>query len=218
MTGWSCRPRVGAWSSYGRIVLIVLGVVGGALAFFGLRARPGRGRRRILADANILFWQGEYALDRRRAASSRSSGRGPERRTRTASRANAYWSGDFKTWIVEHRTALNGAKPGHSPTPSSGASRRRGDKQYAEATAPLPELVPSSTANPRPTSLSPPRAARSGRSQGRGDQAPTAPGRRIRRDDARELGADPDRRAHGRALTRFAGAPPGPPAVPRIPS
>ena len=130
-----------AWTRYGRIVLLVSGVAvaGGVLAFFGLRAR-GRAEDQAanrLADANLLFWQGEYkrSADVAKVVGEQWPGTPSGRDAHRLAGDDAFWSNDYKTAIAEYRTYLQGAKPGllTDAVKRSLASALESDRQYAEA-------------------------------------------------------------------------------------
>jgi tetratricopeptide (TPR) repeat protein len=129
------------WGSYGRIVLIVVGVLvaAGGLAYFGLRARAKAedAAANRLADANLLFWQGEYkrSTDVAQLVGEQWPGTPSGKDSHRLAGDDAFWVGDFKTAISEYRTALNGAKPGllTDAVKRSLAAALECDKQYPEA-------------------------------------------------------------------------------------
>src|ERR1041384_3246881 len=134
------------WASYGRIIL---GVVGGAavvavLGFFMLRSRATSEEQASgkLAEATVLFWQGQY--DRSIDIAKQVAQQFPS--TRSGNDAHrligddAYWNGmlrsepsDYKTAVTENRAYLAHEKTG----PLASAARRslayslESDKQYA---------------------------------------------------------------------------------------
>ena len=92
----------GFWSNYGRILLIALGVIVavGAVSYFMLQTRKGAEEQAAgqLAEANLLFWQGEYARSQEIARKvSDQFGATPSGidALRIAG-DDAYWLGDFK--------------------------------------------------------------------------------------------------------------------------
>ena len=137
------------WGSYGRITLIVVGVLvaAGALGYFGLRARAKAedAAANRLADANLLFWQGEYkrSTDVAQLVGEQWPGTPSGKDAHRLAGDDAFWSGDFKTAITEYRTALNGAKPGllTDAIKRSLAGALEADKQYPEAITLYTQLV-----------------------------------------------------------------------------
>ena len=137
------------WNRYGRIAGIVVGVlaVGGALTFFTLqtRARAEAQAGDKLADANTLFWQGDYKRSQDVAKSvtqqwpDTPSGIEGHR----LAGDDAFWSGDFKTAVTEYKAYL--AKSGKgllaNDVRRSLAYSLENDKQYADAVALYTQLV-----------------------------------------------------------------------------
>ncbi|MBI5709360.1 MAG: tetratricopeptide repeat protein [Candidatus Eisenbacteria bacterium] len=103
---------------YGRIAGIVAAVIAvvGAGAFFTLRARAASEEQAAgrLAEANILFWQGDYPRSLQLAKQV------AEQWPRTPSGTDAhrlagddeFWNGQFKNAVKEYRTYLEQQKQG----------------------------------------------------------------------------------------------------------
>ena len=137
------------WSRYGRVVTIAVGVavVGGALAFFSIqsRARAEAQAADKLADANALFWQGDYKRSQDMARTvaqqwpSAPSGIDAHR----LAGDDAYWTGDFKTAITEYRVYLAKSNSGllADGVRRSLAYALESDKQYAGAATLYTQLV-----------------------------------------------------------------------------
>lgn len=129
------------WELHGQKVLAGLGVVVAlvAIAFFSLRARAAAEEQAAeqLAQANLLFWQGDYPRSLQLAKqvgerfASTSSGVDAHR----IAGDDAFWSGDFKTSIAEYRTYLEKRKIGLLPDAvrRSLAYALESDQQYAQA-------------------------------------------------------------------------------------
>jgi len=139
----------GLWNRYGRMTSIAAGivVVGGALAFFSVqtRARAEAQAGDKLADANTLFWQGEYkrSQDIARTVSQQWPGTPSGIDAHRLAGDDAYWSGDFKTAIGEYQAYLKASKSGllADGVRRSLAYALDGNKQYTEATAVYTRLV-----------------------------------------------------------------------------
>jgi tetratricopeptide (TPR) repeat protein len=138
-----------AWDRYGRIVLGVLGVLvaAAAVAFFTLRARASAeadaaGR---LAEANVLYWQGDYArsleMSKQIAQQYGSTPSGLDAHRLAGD--NAYWNGDFKTAVTEYRAYLAKEKKGllADAARRSLAYALESSQQYPEAAASYESLV-----------------------------------------------------------------------------
>ena len=108
----------GFWGRYGRVATIVLGavVVVGAGAFFTLRSRAAAEEQAAskFAEANILFWQGDYARSQQVAKqvstefAQTPSGVDAHR----LAGDDAFWQGNFKEAIAEYRRFLDQKKTG----------------------------------------------------------------------------------------------------------
>jgi len=137
------------WSRYGRVVLIVGGIaaVAGVLAFFTLqtRARSEVQASDKLADANVLFWQGDYkrSQDVAKSVAQQWPGTPSGIDAHRLSGDDAYWTGDFKTAISEYKAYLASAKKGllADGVRRSLAYALESDRQLTEATAVYVQLV-----------------------------------------------------------------------------
>ena len=137
------------WVRYGRVAAIVLGVVvvAGGLGFMTLqsRARSEEQAADRLADANLLFWQGEYkrSMDVAKSVADQypSSPSGIDGHRLAGD--DAYWSGDFKTAVREYQAYLSRAKTGllADIVRRSLAYALETDKQYAPASSLYQQLV-----------------------------------------------------------------------------
>lgn len=138
----------GFWDRWGRIVTGVLGVavVVGAVAFFSLRARSSQEEQAAgrLAEANLMFWQGDYtrSLQMARQVSEQFASTRSGIDAHRLAGDNAFWGGDFKSAITEYRKYLDHEKKGLL----ADAARRSlayaldSDGQYAQA-APIYESL-----------------------------------------------------------------------------
>jgi tetratricopeptide (TPR) repeat protein len=137
------------WDRYGRIILgavIAVAAVGG-IGYFLMRSRAAKEEQAAaaLAEANVMYWQGDYAqsLERSKQVSAQfgSTPSGIEAHRLAAD--NAFWSGDFKNAVAEYRRYLDKAKPGLL----ADAGRRslayalESDNQFAEAAKTYESLV-----------------------------------------------------------------------------
>ena len=137
------------WARYGKVAAIVVGVVvvAGGLVFMTLqsRARSEDQAADRLADANILFWQGEYkrSMDLAKTVSNTypSSPSGIDAHRLAGD--DAYWTGDFKSAIKEYQAYLDRSKTGllADVVRRSLASALECDKQYAPASTIYQQLV-----------------------------------------------------------------------------
>jgi len=137
------------WDRYGRIVLGVLGVIvaGGAIAFLTLRARAAAEEDAAgkLAEANVLYWQGDYSrsLEMAKQIAQQFSSTPSGLEAHRLAGDNAYWDGDFKTAVAEYRAYLAKQKKGLL----ADAARRslgyalESAKQYPEAASTYESLV-----------------------------------------------------------------------------
>jgi TolA-binding protein len=139
----------GLWNQYGRIVMTVVGVaaVAGALAFFTVqtRARSEAQASDKLADANALFWQGDYkrSQDMAKAVAQQWPGTPSGLDAHRLSADDAYWSGDFKTAVTEYKAYLAKSKTGllADGVRRSLAYSLESDRQYAEAATLYTQLI-----------------------------------------------------------------------------
>jgi predicted negative regulator of RcsB-dependent stress response len=106
------------WDRYGRILLGVIAVIAvvGVGAFYYLR---GRGEQEAaaagkLAEASLLYWQGDYArsTDLAKQVSTQYGATTSGADAHRLLGDNAFWSGDFKTAITEYRTYVAKAPAG----------------------------------------------------------------------------------------------------------
>jgi predicted negative regulator of RcsB-dependent stress response len=142
-------PLTRAWERHGRIVLgVVAGlVIVGAIGYFSLRSRQAAEEAAAgrLAEATVLYWQGEYqqSLERARAVAqqygSTPSGIDAHRQAGDA----AFWGGDFKTAIAEYRQYLGHQKDGllADAARRSLAYALESDRQFTEAIKEYEALV-----------------------------------------------------------------------------
>ena len=137
------------WGRFGRYVLIAAGVaaVAGALAFFTLqtRARTEAQAGDKLADANALFWQGDYkrSQDVAKTVAQQFPGTPSGLDAHRLSGDDAFWSNDFKTAITEYKAYLAKSSTGllADGVRRSLAYSLESDKQYADAAAAYVQLV-----------------------------------------------------------------------------
>ena len=137
------------WDRHGRIILgVTLGVVAiGAVAFFLLRGRAAKEEQAAaaLAEANVLYWQGDYtgSLERAKQVSARFASTPSGVEAHRLAGDNAFWNGDFKTAVAEYRRYLDKAPSGLL----ADAGRRslayalESDNQHAEAAKTYETLV-----------------------------------------------------------------------------
>jgi tetratricopeptide (TPR) repeat protein len=106
------------WERYGRIALGVLAAVAAAAAitFVTIRSRASAEEQAAgrLAEANVLYWQGEYvrSLELSRQISQQYPTTPSGVDAHRLAGDNAYWNGDFKTAVAEYRTYLEKQKKG----------------------------------------------------------------------------------------------------------
>ena len=139
----------GFWDRYGRIVLGVgIGAAAiGAIVFLTLRSRAASESQAAgrLAEASVLYWQGDYARSLQLAKQvaqefpSTASGNDAHR----LAGDNAYWDGDFKTAVTEYRAYLSKQKTGilADAARRSLAYALESNKQYPEAATEYEGLV-----------------------------------------------------------------------------
>ena len=137
------------WDRHGRIILgVTLGVIAiGAVAFFLLRGRAAKEEQAAaaLAEANVLYWQGDYtgSLERAKQVSARFASTPSGVEAHRLAGDNAFWNGDFKTAVAEYRRYLDKAPSGLL----ADAGRRslayalESDNQHAEAAKTYEALV-----------------------------------------------------------------------------
>jgi len=95
-----------AWDRHGRLILgVALAVLaGGAVAFFLLRSRAAREEQAAaaLAEANVLYWQGDYvtSLERAKQVSAQFGSTPSGIEAHRLAGDNAFWNADFKTAVA----------------------------------------------------------------------------------------------------------------------
>lgn len=106
------------WDRYGRIALGVLAgaVAIGAVTFLVMRNRAAQEEQAAsaLAEANVLFWQGDYARSLERANQvAQQFGSTPSGvEAHRLAGDDAFWSGDFKGAVGHYRRYLDKNKSG----------------------------------------------------------------------------------------------------------
>jgi len=145
-----------AWNRYGRIIAGVVGavLVIGVLGFFMMRSRATSEAQAAgkLADANVMFWQGQYdrSLELAKQVAQQYGSTQSGNDAHRLAGDDAYWNGmqrgnpaDFKTAITEYRSYLGHAGNG----PLANAARRslayslESDHQFAEAAKTYEQLI-----------------------------------------------------------------------------
>lgn len=137
------------WERYGRLAL---GAVGVALVvsvglFATLRSRASQEEQASgkLAEANVLFWQGDYqgSLQLAKQVSTQFGSTPSGNDAHRLAGDNAYWSGDFKTAIGEYRAFLAKQKSGvvADAARRSLAYALESDLKFAEAAPIYDQLV-----------------------------------------------------------------------------
>jgi tetratricopeptide (TPR) repeat protein len=117
--GAELLERAGSyWTRYGRILLGGIAAVAavGAVVFFTLRARAAAEDQAAgqLAEANILFWQGEYSRSlqiAKQVADQFAATPSGVDALRLAG-DDSYWNGDFKFAVEQYRRYLDKTKTG----------------------------------------------------------------------------------------------------------
>jgi tetratricopeptide (TPR) repeat protein len=108
----------GFWARYSKILIGSIAVVaaGAAIGFFAMRARAtsenaAAGR---LAEASILFWQGDYprSLEVAKQVYTQYGSTASGLDARRIAGDNAFWTGDFPTAIAEYKSYLDRARSG----------------------------------------------------------------------------------------------------------
>lgn len=137
------------WERYGRIALGVLAALAAAAAitFVTMRSRASAEEQAAgrLAEANVLYWQGEYprSLELSRQISQQYPTTPSGIDAHRLAGDNAYWNGDFKTAVTEYRTYLDRQKKG---VLAEGVRRGlayalESSRQFAEAASAYEALV-----------------------------------------------------------------------------
>lgn len=139
------------WSRYGRVGLMAVGAVAVAavLVFFVVRSRSASEDLAAsrLAEADVLYWQGEYTrsleLARQVAQQYPSTPSGLDAHRLAGD--DCYWNGDFKTAVEEYRAYLARQKSGilANAARRSLAYALESNRQYAEAATTYASLVGS---------------------------------------------------------------------------
>lgn len=137
------------WEQYGRTLLGVFGVVvivaAGAYFFQRNRETQENAAAGKLAEAGVLYWQGDYArsqdIAKQVAAQYTGTSSGLEAHRLMAD--NDFWSGDFKGAVAEYRRYLDKATPGllADAARRSYAYALESDGQYGEASKTFLALV-----------------------------------------------------------------------------
>ena len=144
------------WERYGRMVAAVVGmvVVVGVLGFFLMRSRAASEQQAAgkLAEANVLFWQGQYdrSLESAKKVAQQYGSTPSGNDAHRLAGDDAYWNGmqrgnpaDFKNAVTEYQAYLAHAGRG----PLADAARRslayalESDKQYEAAAKNYDQLV-----------------------------------------------------------------------------
>ncbi len=138
-----------SWARYGRVVLIGLGVLAVVAAgvFLTMRTRAAAEEQAAgqLAEANILFWQGDYARSLQSAKQTAEQWPG----TRSGLDAlriegdDQFWLGNFKDAVAQYRRYLERAKTGMvaDGVRRSLAYALENDHQFKEAATTFEALV-----------------------------------------------------------------------------
>ena len=142
-------PVTRFWERYGRLatgVLVGIAVLG-AVGYFALHSRQVAEEAAAgkLAEASLLYWQGDYARSLQLATEtagqygSTPSGIDAHRQAADA----AYWGGDFKTAISEYRNYLTRRPSGllADAARRSLAYALESDRRYVEASREYEALV-----------------------------------------------------------------------------
>lgn len=106
------------WVSFGRVILVSIGVLAaaGVIAYFVLQTR-GRAEEQAagaLAEANILYWQGDYARSREAAQRVITQHAGTPSGIDALRIAgdDAYWMGEFAAAAESYRQYLERRRSG----------------------------------------------------------------------------------------------------------
>lgn len=132
-----------------RIVLGVLAavLVAGVLLVLTLRSRAAAENEAAgqLAEANALYWQGQYqqSLTMARQIGQQHGSTPSGLEAHRLAGDNAYWSGDYKTAVSEYRAYLARQKKGimADAATRSLAYALESDKQFAEAAKTYESLI-----------------------------------------------------------------------------
>ena len=118
-----------------------------AVVFLFMRSRAATEEQAagVLAEANVLFWNGNYPQSLERA--NRVAQQFPDTpsgiEAHRLAADDAYWTGDFKTAIAEYRRYLSRVKPGllGDAARRSLANSLESSGQYAEAAQTYESLI-----------------------------------------------------------------------------
>ena len=143
------EQAVGLWERYGRIALTALGgiLALSVIAFFSMRTRAAAEDQAAgkLAEASVLYWQGDYtrSLELAKQISQQFPSTPSGVDAHRLAGDNAYWDGDFKTAATEYRSYLGRQKNGvlADGVRRSLAYTLESSKQYAEAATAYEQLV-----------------------------------------------------------------------------
>ena len=139
----------GFWQQYGRFALAGVGVltVAGLATFFTLRTRSQNEDRaaRRLAEASVLFWQGDYArsADYAKQVMDQFPGTSAALDAHRIEGDCAFWTQDFAGAVREYRAYLDKSHPGvlTNVVRRSYAYALEGNKQYKDAAELYDSLV-----------------------------------------------------------------------------
>jgi tetratricopeptide (TPR) repeat protein len=137
------------WEQYGRTVLGVIGVVAVVLVgtYFYRRNRETQENAAAgkLAEASVLYWQGDYgrSQDLAKQVATQYPGTSSGLEAHRMLGDDAFWSGDFKGAVAEYRRYLDKAPKGLLADAGrrSYAYALESDGQYAEAATTYLALV-----------------------------------------------------------------------------
>jgi tetratricopeptide (TPR) repeat protein len=106
---WRRRQRLVAGAAIGVAVLAA-----GTLLHLRTRAAQEEQAAGRLAEANILFWQGDYvrSLELSKQVYTQYGGTASGRDAHRLAGDNAFWNGDFKAAVAEYRRYLDKVKTG----------------------------------------------------------------------------------------------------------
>jgi TolA-binding protein len=106
------------WTQYQRLAVgIVVGVLvlgGGSVFYFRTRNAQEEEAAGHLAEATVLFWQGDYArsFDLAKQTYDRYGGTPSGIEAHRLAGDDAFWNGDFQTAVLEYRGYLDRVKTG----------------------------------------------------------------------------------------------------------
>jgi tetratricopeptide (TPR) repeat protein len=138
------------WEQYQRLTLGALGVIVavglGGFLYFKSRATQENDASGQLAEASVLFWQGDYgrSLDIAKRVYTQFPSTPSGLDAHRIAGDDAFWNGDFKTAVAEYRRYLDKAKPGilSDAVQRSLAYALESDGQPLEAAKLYESLVP----------------------------------------------------------------------------